>query len=147
MYLTTHRIESLKPPKQRAIHGYLYEHDGLELTPHNFEEITVRDPGGELKVRHTPEPPKIGGNAVLSYLDIVARDNIRLKELQAQLAVFAREIAGGDLPARSLEGPAWLKFHITTFAYRQEKNAVDEYAELMDVALSLFQEWRQSANQ
>lgn len=143
MYLSTHRIESLEPPKHRAIHGFLYVHGkALDLSARTFEEITVRDPGGELVGSRTPKPPSRGGNAVLSFLDIVAPDDVGTDELKERLEKFPLDIAGSELPAKSFEEPAWLQFHITTPDYRREKNAVDEYEELKEQALSMFEEWR-----
>lgn len=142
MYLTTHRIESLKEPEQRAIHSYLYMHrEPVELTASSFEEITVKDPGGELVDRDDQALPRPGGNAVLSYLDIVTQDDVSLADLRRRLDAFAFDITAHALPAKYRSGPIWLKFHIPTPAFLSEINAVDEYQALKEQALGLLKKW------
>lgn len=147
MYLTTHRIEAMKPPKARAIHGYLYVHgESLELTPSVFEEITTRDPGGELIGRHTPGPPTPGGNAVLSYLDIVAPDNITPNDLEAKLRDFAGELAGASLPHTAADDACWVRFHISQIRYRDMQNYGEEFEELGKVALHILGSAREAGD-
>lgn len=144
MYLTTHRVESFEDSNRRAVHSYLYMHrERVELDPVTFEEITVRNPGGELVERDDATPPRPGGNAVLSYLDIVTQDDIGLGALQKQLEEFAYEVSAPELPSTLKRGPIWLKFHVPTPTYLAEQNAVAEYEELSARAVDMLRRWRE----
>ncbi len=146
MYLTIHRVESPDEPRLRAVHGYLYMHgEHIELGPVLFEEITVRDPGGELVDRDDDTPPPPGGNTVLSFLDIVTQDDADLADVRRQLESFSYEISAPELPMTQKSGPIWLKFHISTPTYMTERNAVAEYTELSTRAIELLERWRTSS--
>lgn len=139
MYLTTHHVEAMNSERQRAIHGFLYLHDKpIELTEANIEEISQRKPGGRLVRKSTPEPPKVGGNAVVAYLDIICQDDIEFSDLEMALKEFGEHVSEQDLPLIRQYDSCWIQFHMSTSRYRQEREPCEEFRDLKDSALHLF---------
>lgn len=151
MYLTTQRVAPIKKPEdppytceETFVHGYLYTH-GTEfrVDEADLKTITTLDPGGEFAEKLvgglTP-----GGNAVISYLDIVAPDSIRREVLEGALDSFHQKIIAVDeLPQNLEQEGCYLNYHISVPSYRDTQSWSDDFCGLKDSALQLFEQWRE----
>lgn len=102
MYLTTHRVRSLRGLV--GINGALYLHGSEQpptATPEELEHIVNTEPGTLARTRTDVAP---GGNAVEAFLDIVGPDEADQNSLEAFLRGAAVQMSGLSLSysARSL---------------------------------------------
>lgn len=151
MYLTTHRVARIRkpgdPPYPRAetsVHGFLYTHGPeFSVVSADLDEVTTRNPGGELTAKLIGGL-KPGGNAVLSYVDVVAPDDVSRGTLSERLRAFSKLVDRAEqLPVETpTPQDVFLKYHISPMSYRAEVDWSDDFQQLADRALELFDDWK-----
>ena len=151
MYLTTHRIARIRKPgdppcrrEETFVHGFLYTHgDDFSVESADIEEVTTRNPDGQLAMDLTGGIPP-GGNAVLSYLDVVAGDDESRDELQESLVRLKRQIERAErLPVETAASETvYVKYNISQRKHGDDTNWVTDFQELADRAIELFELWR-----
>lgn len=94
MYLTAHHVVSAKEPRE-GVNVFLYLHGGLSWGGDVPPGIPDRDPGTLKAQSISVSPP---GNRVLSYLDIVAPDDVRWEEIHVGLMEFVGHCQSQPLP-------------------------------------------------
>lgn len=151
MYLTTHRIIPIRTSREptygrdeTAVHGFLYTHGGgFSVDTADIEEVTTRNPNGELAAKLIPDIPP-GGNAVLSFLDIVARDDLSQDNLEERLQDFQQLVEQADtLPVETpTSQDVYVKYHISQPSYADTVDWRRDFDELKDRAFELFEHWK-----
>ena len=144
MYLTSQRV-SILGMEATGINTFLYRHPeqtlGIDWNTPDLARVVDELPG-TLTARKIEVPP--GGNAVRSYLDIVATDSTSADVVERALQKFVRELT----PARLSH-----VVHISGVAIRlgvelkREHRVAEEFRELSERALQLLRspsppEWR-----
>ena len=100
MYLTAHRAQD-PDSKQTAIHVFLHVHEEAELFEVGLsgsallKRVTEAEPGRLVDKKLELLP---GGNAVLSYVDVVTPDGTSKSEVLDALARFGALVASGPNP-------------------------------------------------
>lgn len=155
MYLTSHRIQYDDGSQKDPILSFLYEHNSnLPPTPREVEELLGQYETDTVTLVAQPESNEgieKGGNPVISYLDIVAPNNLLSMEeslnfLRESTAYMLPYLAGANLPYRywrplnEME-TVWIRFGLGDKKYRFDRNAIDEFEELVSEALSFFDDY------
>lgn len=79
---------------------------------------------------------------MVSFLDIVGDDSIDRSTLATELTTLERKLEGAkDLPVEERTQKSWLKYHISPQGYREEANWLQDFRNLRDFALGLFDSW------
>jgi hypothetical protein len=106
MLLTAQRVVS---PHSHArgvnVYQYLHGPHTWQRVPKNF--LPEANPG-ELIAQWIQLPP--GGNRVISFLDVVAPDEIESVDLQQRLASLKHRLAPSDNPTTAYWDPLWVRF-------------------------------------
>lgn len=108
MYLTAQRVVSARG--QRGVNVYEYLHGGEtwdQPLPRNL--LPERNPGA-LNRQWLEIPP--GGNAVISYLDVVVPDAVPQEVIARWLAVLKHVVRAEHFPQEYVAGPLWIRFGI-----------------------------------
>lgn len=113
MYLTAHHVAS-PVSGQEGVNAFLYLHDSTSPLP--LTEIPEHSPGTLVAQAISLAPP---GNLVLSYLDIVAPDDVRWERVRLGLMELVGEKRATRMPwAGELEG-CYLRFSMAVRVKRQ----------------------------
>lgn len=133
MYLVAQRVHS--PRGNFGTNAVMYRH-AAAITPINWENpdlgLIASQYPGERVAQHVGVAP--GGNAVVCYLDVAARDESPRSQISAALDELSTRIGIGTRFAE-LHGPVTAEFRITMGA---SDEAPVRFAELREAMLSLF---------
>ena len=136
MYLTAQRILRIKD-KKGGINVFLYQHGKHDLPPNaqfsNVDWITNQYPG-KLIAESVDLVP--GGNAVLSFIDIVGREGLDKECIQYFLDQMKCSIKDIHTPITKSASDLAVKFGITLGLKGQE---IREYKALTERAMRLFE--------
>jgi hypothetical protein len=128
MYVTAHRVRSADGPE--AVHAFLHEHGPIEW-PDDVVDWPETNPGSLVGRRTTL---RVGGNAVLSYLDVLAPDATSTGRIEGALTELRRDLPERANPTTVRSGPVTLRFG-TNLAL--EARRVEEFDELARVVAEL----------
>jgi hypothetical protein len=130
MYLTAHRVRDAKG--KVAIHAFLHAHDRPECRFPRVDPWSVPDAAPGRLVRKQTLLRRLGGNSVLSYLDLIV-DADKLEPWWV-LGLRGLAIAVGDSsPYRARVGPVYVMFAATP-----QYHSPAEYSELLDAAVQFY---------
>ena len=106
MLLTAQRVISPRS-RERGVNVYQYLHGpyAWERVPNEF--LPESTPG-ELVAQWIQLPP--GGNRVVSFLDVVAPDEIGTVQLQQRLASLKHRLQFSGNPTTAYWDPLWVRF-------------------------------------
>lgn len=137
MYLTAQRVVSRDGRTGINVFFHLHKYSNPPKLINDSDVISVAESNtGELVKERCNITP--GGNRVKSYLDIVASDEIDEQELITALNSFRSDIVEEKMgPILRIIGKVGLRFNAEFGLY---DTIVDEYKELKEKALSLFQQ-------
>ncbi len=151
MYLTAHRVRRIKGERAEVgINAFLHQHEEHDL-PEDLKKdksivdrITYQNPG-KLIAESVDLVP--GGNAVLSFVDIIGREGLDKERIQEFLDQMERDVKDIDTPIAKPDRDIAVKFGITYGLRGQE---VREYRALAERAIRLFESqepprWRSEA--
>lgn len=126
MYATAHRVRTSQGAI--GINAFLHEHgeagQAINWSTASISRITDHDPGA-LVAQTTEIAP--GGNAVLSFLDVVAPDGTSPGQVQAALQLQMGALLSGVLPTEARIQNITLRFGAV---FGLQQGASIEYAEL-----------------
>lgn len=128
MYLTAHRVRNAE--EAEAVHAFLHEHGTIDW-PNDVLDWPEANPGRLVGQRTTL---RVGGNAVLSYLDVLAPDTTAPGEIESALSELRRDLPERANPTVATRGPVTLRFG-TTLALEARRS--EEFAELARVVAEL----------
>jgi hypothetical protein len=107
MYLTAQRVVA---PGVRGVNVYEYLQGPVTWNhplPRNFRP---EENPGELR-RRWEDVPTVGGNAVISYLDIVVPDSVPSATVAHWVGMIKYVVnANGLFPREQIAGPLWIRF-------------------------------------
>jgi hypothetical protein len=132
VYLTSHRVRDRQGFIE--IHTFLHAHDRSECPFPAGDPWSVPDHAPGRLVRSNTILP-IGGNSVLSYLDLIVTEERLDPNWVAALRGIAVTIRGAPSPFRARVGPIYL-----AFAADDLRMSPTEYSELLTAALLLYYE-------
>jgi hypothetical protein len=144
MYLTAQHVRNRQG--QEDYQAYLHRHDipGSESFPNDWRSVPQQHPG--LMVAKSPQHLRAGGNAVLSYSDIIARDawwrqavprTLSTVWWRRNFAPIGELVAAGNKPVPWAIDVAGLN---VVFNASTQLSLVPEYEMLVDVALQLWED-------
>ncbi len=136
MYVTAQRVRSRS--SREGINAFLSLHQGQESPGIDWARpavMTVAEqyPGTLVDSELDLTP---GGNAVRSFLDVVAADGTGLERLRTALEAFGRELESAALPHMALLDGVGIRFHAESSL---EDERVDEYRVLKTRLLRLME--------
>ncbi|MDE2742556.1 MAG: hypothetical protein OXI58_13270 [Gemmatimonadota bacterium] len=143
MYLTAHRVRQTRVQKPEiGINAFLHKHDERTLpknTKFYNEEIIdqiANNNTGELVAESTDIVP--GGNSILSFIDIVGREDLDKERIQDFLNVVERDIEVEEIHAPIFKSASdfAVRFGIT---YGLKGQKIKEYKALTERAMILFE--------
>ncbi|MGC3999909.1 MAG: hypothetical protein QM767_21705 [Anaeromyxobacter sp.] len=143
MYLTAHRVFS-RARGRHGVNAFRYEHgaqrvDGISWNHPDLDLIATQHPG-QLVADDVEVAP--GGNEVLSYLDVAARDEVSDDQVRAALEGFASQVRGASASHETEDGIG-IRYWASAGLEGQER---DEFHALRVRALALLgrrgSEWR-----
>jgi hypothetical protein len=141
MYLTAHRVRQTRVQKPEVgINAFLHKHDECALpknTKFDNEEIIdqiANNNTGELVAESTDLAP--GGNSILSFIDIVGREDLDKERIQDFLNVVERGIGEIHHPIIKPAPDLAVRFGI---AYGLKGHEAREYKALTERAMRLFE--------
>jgi hypothetical protein len=106
MYLTAQRV--VTPSGQRGVNVYEYLHGPVTWDqPLPWQYLPENNPG---QLRRWFEETVTGGNAVISYLDIVVPDHVHVAQVQQWIAAIKQAIPASALARAYQLGPLWVRF-------------------------------------
>jgi len=115
VYLTAHHILS-PSTHHEGVNAFLYSHKSLTWTATVPPGMPDQNPG-ELVAQSISIPPP--GNAVRSYLDIVAPDETRWEEIRVALMDFVGQSQPRPLPWKGQSGRCLFRFGMELTLARQ----------------------------
>ena len=140
MYLVAQTVQS--PRGSTGTNVVMYRHHGqaapIDWADPDLHTISSAHPG-ERVAEHVEVAP--GGNAVVCYLDIAARDDITRAEIQSALDQLVKDIASNARCA-ALRGKVAAEFRITMGPADQ---ALEHFTNLRAALLRLFDDPHQAA--
>lgn len=143
MYLVAQQVESQRG--SIGTNAVMYRH-ATTSTPINWEspdlETIASQYPGERVAEHVEIVP--GGNSVICYLDVAARDGVPHDKVNTALETLASQIEAGTSVAR-LHGEVAAEFRVTMM--RARDGAVTRFIELRDAILRLLQSQDEEAAQ
>ena len=143
MYLTAHRVRQTRVQEPAiGINAFLHKHDERTLpknTKFDNEEIIdqiANNNTGELVAESTDIAP--GGNSILSFIDIVGREDLDKERIQDFLDVVERDIEVEEIHAPIFKSASdfAVRFGIT---YGLKGQEIKEYKALTERAMILFE--------
>lgn len=139
MYLTAQRV--VARDKKSGINVFLHMHKDIELPALNSPTaitLVAEEKTGTIVDENCVVPP--GGNHVKSYLDIVANDNIAQEFIENSIKNARSKIASVALPFQEIIDSVGIRFGAEIGL---SKMIVEEYDDLTNAALTLFDKWPQ----
>ena len=142
MYLTAHRVY-IKKDNICGINAFLHRHEDHDFPEDIKKDISIVDRianqnPGALIAKSVDLLP--GGNAVLSFVDIVGKENIKKEHIQYFLDQMERDVEHhfqeSYVPITKFESDIAVKFGVT---YGLHGNEVREYKALTEPAMRLFE--------
>ena len=141
MYLTAHRVRQIKGDKAKVgINAFLHRHRESDLPKDTrFDEAKIVDQiannnTGKLVAESVNLVP--GGNSVLSFVDIVGRENLDRERIQEFIDQMEPETKGIHHPITKTAPDMAIKFGI---AYGLQGQETREYRALAERAMRLFE--------
>ncbi len=141
MYLTAHRVRQTRvQDPEIGINVFMHKHDERALpqnTKFDNEEIIdqiANNNTGKLVAESTDLPP--GGNSILSFIDIVGREDLDKERIQNFLNVVERGIGEIHHPITKSASDLAVRFGI---AYGLKGHEIREYKVLTERAMRLFE--------
>lgn len=95
MYVTAQRVQGAQG--ETAVHAFVHRHDRPDCSFPEDPTTVPQDAPGRLVWRDTPEVAP-GGNAVLSYLDLIVPDDRWSSSLAPQLRQLEEQVLRAELP-------------------------------------------------
>ena len=140
MYLTAHRAQE---PKSRttAIHVFVHLHDSDELFSGSIgdrgllQRVTEAEPGRLVDRELTF---RVGGNAVLSFLDVIAPDNTPRSQLHGAMASFRDRVGPGPSPDYERYGSVLVSFGAVFGLQGLERREYDNLREALEPVIDRF---------
>ena len=140
MYLTAHRVRQIKGEKAKVgINAFLHRHRESDLPEDTwFDEAEIVDQiannnTGKLVAESVDLVP--GGSSVLSFIDIVGRENLDKERIQEFIDQIEPETKGIHHPITKTAPDIAIKFGI---AYGLQGYEAREYRALAERAMRLF---------
>lgn len=130
MYVTAHMVRDAGG--KEAIHGFLHEHGDVDW-PGDVSRWPEENPG-RLALQRTVLP--MGGNAVRSYLDVLAPDSVPASDLDAALDHLREDLLERVNPTLMRHETVTLRFGVEFFL---ESERMARYDELAHVVRELLQ--------
>jgi uncharacterized protein YbjT (DUF2867 family) len=109
MYVTAHRVQA--PNGERGINAFLHLHGDSFPWPADPSSLPEADPG-RIARKSVAIPP--GGNTVLSYLDVLARDGTPPAKLARALRSFEAALDEKTNPAVLTRSGVTIRFGAVT---------------------------------
>lgn len=109
MYITAQRVLSHQS-KTFGVNAFLYLHPSWPWPGHPPPDAPETEPGQF--ERHILQITPLGGNKVVSYLDVIAPDEVPTNELKACFARFLELGPQTELPWNLVAGKARFRFGI-----------------------------------
>lgn len=128
MYVTAHRVRDGRGTE--AVHAFIHEHGPVEW-PTDVVDWPETHPGKLVGQRTTL---RVGGNTVLSYLDVLAPDGARTDEVEAALGGLRDDLPERANPTVMVTGSVTIRFGT---ALALESRRIQELDELSRVVAEL----------
>ncbi len=144
MYTTAHRVRSRDD--QIGINSFLYEHGADESGVISWDlpdVVAVADGYNGVLVAQSYDVP-LGGNMVLSYLDVVTADGTELDRITRELGAFISRVERKTSPIVAVINGIGMRFGCILGLVAR---APQEFDELRNRVLAMLRAGRQSANQ
>ncbi len=130
MYVTAHRVQA--PSGERGVNAFLHLHGETFPWPADPSSLPEVDPG---RIARTSAAIPPGGNTVLSYLDVLARDGTAPEKIARALRAFETGLDQTPNPAVFTRSGITIRFGAVTGRARRP----ERLSELR--ALYAYVEW------
>ena len=127
MYATAQRVQDQHG--RTAIHAFLHRHDNANCRFPDDPRTVPQSSPGRLVWQDTRDV-KPGGNAVLSYLDLIVREERWSADWTTGLQSLARQTGQVEVPFETQVGPVLVMFNAV-----EDHSDAGEFASLLEAAL------------
>jgi hypothetical protein len=128
MYATAQRVQDQQGHTE--IHAFLHRHDNANNRFPDDPRTVPQSAPGRLEWQDPHHYVKPGGNAVLSYLDLIVREERWSADWTASLQNLARQTGQVKVPFEAQVGPVLVMFNAA-----EDHRDAGEFKSLLEVAL------------